>query len=110
MTTSYASPYALAKELDEDFDYVVEYCAEHGFVHIDHECVVCAYPFIETQSKKELDKPDAWLVCMAVGNLKKAFSVIDPLPKLAFERYDGRIRVYDFEKFRRVVWAVLAKS
>ena len=60
----------------------------------------------EIQSKLELDEHDTWFIYVASGNLKKAFSKIPKLKYIAFERFDDRIRVYDFERLRRLVWAV----
>lgn len=101
-------PYLEAREMC-DAAQIMQFCAEHGFVHADIDCFVCAYPtrreLIDTKSKIVLDKPDCWYVYIAAGNLEKAFRVIEPKEFLAFERFDGRVRVYEFERFRRKLWA-----
>lgn len=107
MTTLYAE----AVEMVGDMAAVMAYCAQNGgVVHVDSECLFCAYPTsklaVETQSQKGLDKSDAWYVYMASGNLKKAFGHIKPKQWLVFERFDGKFRIYDWERFRRLVWAV----
>lgn len=104
------SKYYTADELRD----IIMYCvANQGVVHVDNDCFFCAYPtsrgLIEIEYKKELDKPDTWYVYIASGNLKKAFAHIKPKQYLAFRRFDDRFRIYDFEKFRRLVWATQEK-
>lgn len=106
MTTLYADTNRM---MGENLPNVMAWCANNGgIVHIDRECLFCAYPTsrlaIETQSKKGLDKADTLYVYIASGNLKRAFQYIEPMEFLAFERFDGKFRVYDFERFRRLVW------
>jgi len=95
---------------DEIFE-IMDFCiTNEGVVHSDRNCFICAYPtskaLIETQSKKGLDKADTWYVYIAVGNLKTAFSCGEKLEYIAYERFDGKIRIFDAERFRRLIWAV----
>lgn len=87
-------------ELDE---VVLSCLSVGGVVHCDSECFFCA---IETESKKGLDFPDTWLICIAAGDTRAAFSHIEPRDYIAFERFDGRLRIYEWERFRRKIWVV----
>jgi hypothetical protein len=119
MTGSSSSPYSRARELYKkgELEAVMSFCADCGMVYADSECFFCVYPttlneilskqdisvdrFIETESKKGLDKVVGWYVYVASGNLKRAFSVIPPLDFIAYRRMDKRFRVVSFERMAR---------
>lgn len=87
---------------------IMDFCAMNdGVVHSDRDCFICAYPTtkksIETKSKKGLDLADTWYVYIAAGNLKTAFEVGQKLKYVAFKRMDDRIRVYDYDRIRRLI-------
>jgi hypothetical protein len=93
---------------------IIALCSDCGFVYAEHDTFVCAYPvfrrninnIIEIKYKKELDKTDTWFIFIASGDLKKAYNMIPKKKYVAFERFDGKLRVFDFEKLRRSIWAV----
>lgn len=101
---------------DSDLLEIMGFCAAHGIVHSDDECFLCAYKThsslieteskedIETKSKKVLDKPDTWYVYVAAGSIKKPFLIAEPMEYIAFRRMDDRFRLFNFERFRRLVW------
>jgi hypothetical protein len=86
-------------------------CASHGFVYSDCDAFLCAIPIMrqnlnndnEIESKLDLDKCDTWFVYIASGNLNKLFGVIPKKKYVAYERFDGKIRVFDFDKLRGLV-------
>lgn len=84
---------------------IIAHCSNYGFVYSEPDVFVCAYLVysdnIETQSKLELDKCDTWFIFIASGDLEKAFDVIPKKDYIAFERFDNKLRVYDFERLRR---------
>ena len=92
-----------------DLYNIMDYCFNHGIVCSNKHFFLCAYPtnhtHIETKSKLVLDKPDTYLICMCAGNMKKAIDFLEPKNFIAFERFDGEIRLHDFDRFRRLVWA-----
>jgi len=108
--------YKIAQEFYEEgeLEKVMALCAEIGVVHSEKDCFFCAYPtfsyYIKTKSKYaneikskiKLDKPDTWFVYITAGNLERAFQVIKPKKFVAFERFDGQLRIYDFERMRRL--------
>jgi len=89
----------------------IAYCAQKGIVAIDDEVLVCAY---QTSSKalkdpkyeKVLDKPDCWYVYVLAGDMKKAMSIVEPTEFVAFQRFDGRVRIYRWSR----LWEVLQSS
>lgn len=104
--------YELALEMyetEEALQRVIMKCAKVGGVYIDNDCFICGYPthssLIEIESKKALDKPDTWFIYIAVGNMKKAYSMFERKEFICFERFDKKYRLYDFDKVRRLLWA-----
>jgi hypothetical protein len=96
----------------KDLGTIIAICANDGFVYSTPTCFLCAYPVfrqnlnnhIETESKLELDNADTWFVYIASGCLKEAFEHIQRKKYVAFERFDGKLRVLDFDRFRRLIW------
>lgn len=105
-------PFEMAEAVcGEDIHAILAFCAKNGMVHSDRECFICGYYtnsgyLVETKSQLELDKADTIFVYMFAGNLKRAFEFVEPKKYIAFERFDGKIRLYKFDDFRRVLWAV----
>jgi hypothetical protein len=101
--------YDLALEMyDEEFLLeILAHCSRVGGVYIDNDELICGYPtnssYIETKSKKGLDIADTWFIYIAVGNVAKAYKVFDSKPYIAFERFDGNIRLLEFERVRRLI-------
>jgi hypothetical protein len=94
----------------EEMGRVIAVCASIGFVYAEKDVFVCAIPvsssdLIDTESKYKLDRNDTWYVYIASGCLKKAFDKIPRLEYVAFERFDSKLRVYDFDRLRRLIWA-----
>ena len=108
------SPFAQVCELyePETLGHILSMCANVGVVHADSDCFFCAYPVIrrnlnsviEIESKKDIDKSDTWFIHIASGDIKKAFKHIPEKKYIAFERFDDRERVYDFDRLRRLIW------
>lgn len=102
------SAFREAQELYEsnELGHVIATCANNGFIYAEPDSFVCAYPIfssdIETQSELELDKKDTWFIFIASGDLTKAFGIIPKMEYIAFERFDGKMRIYDFERMRRL--------
>lgn len=102
------SAFAEAQKLykPKELGQIIAECAKFGFVYSDPETFICAYPVhsndTETRYKIELDKCDAWFIFIASGDLKKAFDVIPQKKHIAFERFDGKVRTYEFDRFRRI--------
>jgi len=107
------------KHFDEDTFYTnIVQAAGIGFLHSDSDCFVAAelvhHSIIKIKSKYgikiksqlELDKPDTWLIYMVAGDIKYAFNIIKPAKYLAFERLDDKLRLYDFSRVRRLLWAI----
>ena len=104
------TPYQIALETCGVGLYtIMDFCFSHGIVCSTKSFFLCAYPtnhtLIETKSKKVLDKPDTYFVCICTGNMKKAIDFVEPKNFIAFERFDGDFRLYDFDRFRRLIWA-----
>ena len=105
---------AKKKYKDGELERIMAFCAEHGVVICDSEVFICAYTtkstsIINCKRKYNLsiDKADTWYVFIASGNLNKAFDLIRPMEFVAFRRMDKRFRIYDFDRFRRVLeWVI----
>jgi hypothetical protein len=86
---------------------IIALCADKGIVYSDSAVFFCAYPMfsgdIETQYKLELDIEDTWFIFIASGELSKAFDVIPKKEYISFERFDGNLRVYKFDRLRRLI-------
>ena len=103
------SAYSDAKAMydEENFEKIVAFCAHNGIVHAERDFFICGYAThhslidIEIKYKKGIDKPDTWLVCIASGNLKRAFGVAQPLEFIAYERFDKKYRLIEYERMRR---------
>jgi hypothetical protein len=84
---------------------IIEYCSEHGIVHIENDLFICGYPthssLLRRNSNKVVDKPDAWFIYIASGNLNKAFSLGKSYKYIVYERFDGRMRLVELERMRR---------
>lgn len=93
---------------EEAIQRIIMKCAKVGGVYIDNDCFICGYPthssLIEIQSKKALDKPDTWFIYIAIGNMKKAFSMFERKEYICFERFDKKYRLYSFDKVRHLIW------
>jgi len=109
--------YLEAKKLytKEEFAATVDYCGTHGAIVCDADVFICAYQtdhrlivdgldINEIKSKKRIDKADTWFVLIASGNLVKGFGFFRPLTFLAYERMDGKKRIYEYERYRRLLW------
>ena len=104
--------YELAVEMYGDearLNTIIAKCSKVGGVFIDNDCLICGYPtnssFISGSSKEGVDIADTWYIYIAVGDMKKAFSAFEPKKFIAFERFDGKYRLYLFDKIRRLIWA-----
>ena len=104
-------PFDIVKELyGENTEDVIMYCMKYGIVHSDNRCFFCGYwtssALIDTKSKKHLDTADTLFVYMAAGDIKiaiEAYTFMEPKKYIAFERFDGNVRLYDFNRFRRKI-------
>jgi hypothetical protein len=89
---------------------IIAMCAKVGFVYADADIFVCAYPtnsgLVMGKSDAEeitLDKADTWYVYVAVGSLEKICECFRPLEYVAYERFDGQVRLIESERF--LSWA-----
>jgi hypothetical protein len=102
------SAFSEAQKLYEskELGHIIATCANDGFIYAEPDVFVCAYPIysndIETQYDLELDRKDTWFIFIASGDLTEAFNVIPKKDYIAFERFDGKVRIYEFERFRRI--------
>ncbi len=91
-------------ELGLDFLSVLDDHLTNGWVYSGEECFVMASTeskdsLIEPNLNKDVDK-DTWFVYAYVGNLKRVLGLIPfRLKYLAFRRDNGRIRIYELDKF-----------
>ena len=103
-------PWQIAQELyGENFFDLIRYCLVYGTVHSDDECFICAWytdsDFIfPKEMKNNIDKGDTIFVFICVGSLKSAFGHVQKRKFISFERFDGSYRLYDYDRFRRLVW------
>lgn len=102
------SPYYEARKLYKrgELDALIKFCASNGIVHADAEYFICAYPthhlLLQQNLNNNLDKADTWVVCIAAGNAIKAFDLGQPLQYIAWQRFDKRFRIMEFDRFRRL--------
>lgn len=110
------TPYEQAKELykehPEEFYEILDMCGQVGEVHITDETFVAAYQTssesIKKKSKKILDKLDTWYVYILAGNPRKAFTLTEkPMKFIAYERFDGKIRLIETKKLENLLWRTL---
>ena len=101
---------ALSRYDDElDLSFILAKCARTGWIHVDKDVLVAACPcsraYVTTGCEDALDIDDSWYIYIASGNLSKAFDIIPKKEWIVFERFDGKIRSYNFERMRRLLWA-----
>tara|TARA_R100001198_G_C5237699_1_gene215353 strand:+ start:2366 stop:2692 length:327 start_codon:yes stop_codon:yes gene_type:complete len=97
------TPFEKYLEFDPDALDMLKKCTH---IYLDNDVFVCGYKthsyYITKNNDNKLDKPDTWYVVYATGNVKKLFSIFEPLPYLCYHRdeKDKKIRLLDYEKFR----------
>lgn len=108
-------PYDVAKEMydDGELEDVVEFCLDVGVVISTNEAFICAYKTSSSFFLDEWERPDDWLeklkvadtwfVYIAAGDVKKLFDMEKDMKYVAFERNDGRARLIESERLRRLL-------
>jgi len=108
---------ALTKVLEiydcKELRNIMEYCSEHGVFHSEKNLFICGYPthssligagresLLRQNVNKGVDKPDTWFIYIASGDLNKAFCLGNSYKYIAYERFDGKIRLIELERLRR---------
>jgi hypothetical protein len=102
------SPFEFALEhySEDEIAWIMLHCLKNnGVVFCESDVFLCAFPthssLIKDKLHKCLDKADTWYVYIAAGNIKRVLEVAKPMKFLAYERFDKRIRIFDYEKYRR---------
>lgn len=87
-------------------DDALEALKECTHIYCDDEVFVCGYPthsdYITKKTNKKLDKPNAWYVMFAAGNLIKAFSKFEQYEYLCFHREDkyDKLKLVNYKRLR----------
>ena len=92
--------------LTSDAEIMVMWCLNNGFVHSNDDFFVAGYMTMSQKCNKSLDTNDCIHVCIAAGDMKAAFEIVPKMDFIRFQRQDGNVREYSYERFRRLVWAM----
>lgn len=86
---------------------IIAFCGDYGFVYCTQTAFLCAahanYNSIETKYKLDLDKSNAWFIFIASGDPIELFNASESRKYIIFERFDGRTRVLDSERTKRLI-------
>ena len=96
--------------LTSDAEIMVMWCLNNGFVHSNDDFFVAGYMTMSQNCNNSLDKPDTIHVCIAAGNLKRAFEALPEMDFIRFQRQDGNVREHSYKRFRRLVWAIQERA
>ena len=101
------TPYKLARNIysDDDWLKIMSICGENGVIHSDEDVFIAGYfaysNILSQDYENQLDKPDTFFICIAAGKLCNAFDMIKRVEFVSFERFDEKIRIMEYEKFKR---------
>lgn len=101
-------PIEAAKEFyGEQFDAQLEDLMSKWYVYSDPTLFVMAYPYsteclARGEMDKMVDKPDCWFIHFFSGDMMRLFEIAPmQFPHVAFQRNNGRVKVYDVDKIKK---------
>jgi hypothetical protein len=64
---------------------------------------------MEHNLNKVIDIADTWYIYLASGDISRAFDYGKKLPYIAFRRFDEKFRIMEYERARRLLWAMKSR-
>ena len=96
----------------KDFEEIFDYYLKNGIVYSDDKTFVMAMyhnkdVLLGKKQLNKLDRCDCYFVHYFTGNLKRLFALMPvELEYAVFERFDGKLKVYNLERLRRKIYGI----